>query len=740
MLLVDLIALAGVLVGVAAWWQRQSARWQQWLIPAAVVGLVAAVAGVLDSRWQLVPLGLISLVLLSSGLVRRYRAGRKYVGLPWLTGSLLTVGGLAAAFLLYLYPVTDLPAPSGPHAVGVTNFLLTDESRPGLLAAAADEPRRLLVRAWYPAGAVDGMSARPYFTDAEAQTTATGLGLLAGAPYYFGYLKHVRTNSYEDAPLIRAQEKLPVIFYSHGYTSFAGQNTVLMEALASHGYIVYAIQHTYDSSPVLFPDGSVAPMDQTLVAEIQAEQAGESNDGFAEAFIAPGLDERYQGFIANQRKSVAEGSRIATVSADIWLQDRRFVHDALEAGNVPEGVAVLAAAGDLSRTGEMGMSFGGSTSGAVCMTDSRCVAGVNLDGGDYHLQPWLKNMPVPFLMFYSDYVRLYESLLAEQGAEQGAGQGGEARGFNDFSYERPELAGLRDDVVRLTVKDVLHLGISDFNLFMRNPIRAAMLGLIDGTLIVQIQNDFVRAFFDTHLRGLDAGFPDEQFEMHAAAVERDSVADVRAWWLAAHPEDETVLIRFETSLGDVEVALYPARAPVSVANFLAYVDAGHYENASFYRSLEPAGPYGYGVVQGGLLQAAMVGDGAEYAEPERLLPPIAHETTDQTGIPNERGTLAYARLAPGSAGSEFFFNLTDNAVLDTGAEVPGRDGQGYATFGRVLKGMRVLETIQTLPTDGPTDMERLRGQILRAPVRIHRVVRVASAQAQTRDERCARVI
>jgi cyclophilin family peptidyl-prolyl cis-trans isomerase len=365
------------------------------------------------------------------------------------------------------------------------------------------------------------------------------------------------------------------------------------------------------------------------------------------------------------------------------------------------------------------MSFGGSTTGAVCMVDVRCAAGVNLDGGDYHLLSWMANIPVPFLMLYSDYRMLYEQL--------GGDPAGEAHGFNDFSYERPELAGLRDDVVRLTVRGAAHLGVSDFNLFMRNPVRAPLLGPIDGERMIRIQNDFVRAFFDTHLKGEDLGFPGNQFALHEGWVSPDPVDGVRAWWLDAHPEDRTERVRIETSLGDVDVALYPERAPVSTANFLAYVDGGDYDGASFYRALEPSGEYGYGVIQGGLLGDAMAGDGAEYAEPDRIRPPIRHETTDETGILNERGTLAYARLAPGSAGSEFFFNLTDNAVLDTGADVPGRDGLGYATFGRVLTGMRVLELIQAQPVDGNTGMERLRGQILTDPVRILRVRRIESA-------------
>ena len=96
-----------------------------------------------------------------------------------------------------------------------------------------------------------------------------------------------------------------------------------------------------------------------------------------------------------------------------------------------------------------------------------------------------------------------------------------------------------------------------------------MLGRMDGEQIVQIPNDVVRAFFYTHLRDLDAGFPDAQFATHAESVKQDSVDGVRDWWLSEHPEDESVLVRFETSLGDVEVALYPARAPISAANFLA---------------------------------------------------------------------------------------------------------------------------------------------------------------------------
>ena len=147
-----------------------------------------------------------------------------------------------------------------------------------------------------------------------------------------------------------------------------------------------------------------------------------------------------------------------------------------------------------------------------------------------------------------------------------------------------------------------------------------------------------------------------------------------------------VRVVFETRLGEVEIAVYPSRAPLSGGNFLAYVDAGHYDGARLYRAVRKSAPGTIGVVQGGLLAAAMSGDSPYLDRPNAPFPPIAHETTETTGIPNERGTIALARLEPGTASSEFFFNLSDNPELDTGAGVTGRDGFGYATFGRVVRG------------------------------------------------------
>jgi len=156
------------------------------------------------------------------------------------------------------------------------------------------------------------------------------------------------------------------------------------------------------------------------------------------------------------------------------------------------------------------------------------------------------------------------------------------------------------------------------------------------------------------------------------------------------------------------------------------VDAGSYEGASFYRVTRESDGSAIDVVQGGLLSGAVLDGSDAYAEGYSSTTAVAHETTDQTGIANERGTLAFARLDPGTADTEIFFNVRDNPELDTGFTEGGRDGYGYATFGRVLTGMQVLDEIQQMPSDAPTSMALVRGQILEQPVLIRRIYRKGS--------------
>lgn len=146
---------------------------------------------------------------------------------------------------------------------------------------------------------------------------------------------------------------------------------------------------------------------------------------------------------------------------------------------------------------------------------------------------------------------------------------------------------------------------------------------------------------------------------------------------AASEAGERPRVLFETSLGPVTIELYPDRAPVTVANFLAYVDSGFYDGTLFHRVVPNF------VVQGG-------GFDTRY-EQKPTRKPIANEAGN--GLANRRGTLSMARTAdPNSATSQFFINLVDNRSLNRG---PG--GAGYAVFGEVIKGMEIVDQMVAAP-------------------------------------------
>ena len=174
-------------------------------------------------------------------------------------------------------------------------------------------------------------------------------------------------------------------------------------------------------------------------------------------------------------------------------------------------------------------------------------------------------------------------------------------------------------------------------------------------------------------------------------------------WAQAMPH---VVIR--TALGDIEVEVDSARAPVTATNFLRYVDLGFYSSfGRFHRTVradnQPDDKVRIAVIQAGL-------------EPYRAqgFPPIPLERTRDTGLRHLDGTISMARDTPNSATSDFFICIGDQPSLDYGGR-RNPDGQGFAAFGRVIRGMSVVNRIHDAPA---------RGQALTPPVGILEVSRV----------------
>ncbi len=147
-------------------------------------------------------------------------------------------------------------------------------------------------------------------------------------------------------------------------------------------------------------------------------------------------------------------------------------------------------------------------------------------------------------------------------------------------------------------------------------------------------------------------------------------------------------IEIQTEKGDIEIELYPLQAPKTVAAFLSYVDSGFYTNSNFYRVLndenQPSNAAKTELIQGGIWKSNN--------RMAASLPGIPHETTQQTGILHTDGVISLARTEPGTATTEFFICIGKQPGLDYGGENIA-DRQGYATFGKVVKGMDVVRKI-----------------------------------------------
>lgn len=192
-----------------------------------------------------------------------------------------------------------------------------------------------------------------------------------------------------------------------------------------------------------------------------------------------------------------------------------------------------------------------------------------------------------------------------------------------------------------------------------------------------------------------------------------ATALMSVFWLTACGGGNAVVV-LETNKGEIVIDVFEQKSPLSAADFLYYVDNGLYDNQGFYRVVRPeTDPRNMGMelIQGGLLSQVPVTQS------------IDHERTDIAGLSNIEGAVAIARDAPGTGSAAYFFiSLADNSYLDYGG-TRNPDGQGYAVFGHVTKGLDVARAIQALPSGGPSTSEATEGQFLIEPVRIVRAYR-----------------
>lgn len=174
---------------------------------------------------------------------------------------------------------------------------------------------------------------------------------------------------------------------------------------------------------------------------------------------------------------------------------------------------------------------------------------------------------------------------------------------------------------------------------------------------------------------------------------------------AATPVPDFAWVSLETEAGTIVIQLDGKHAPVTTGNFLRYVDTRRFDGTSFYRAMKLNwGDQPNGLVQGGTRN-----------EPRRVLPPIAHEPTSQTGITHKAGTVSMAANGPGTATGDFFIVLSDIPGLDADA---ASGSPGFAAFGHVVSGLDVARRIFDAPRSETLGEGVMRGQMLDPAIRI----------------------
>ena len=156
---------------------------------------------------------------------------------------------------------------------------------------------------------------------------------------------------------------------------------------------------------------------------------------------------------------------------------------------------------------------------------------------------------------------------------------------------------------------------------------------------------------------------------------------------------DTVHVVIQTEMGDIELALDARNAPVTTANFLRYVDGGFYNGGRFHRTVTPSNQ------PNNQIKIEVIQAGTDPARSKDEYSPITLERTNKTGIRHLDGAVSMGRLGPDTATSDFFICVGDQPSLDFGG-MRNPDGQGFAAFGQVARGMDVVRKIQGAPADG----------------------------------------
>ncbi len=426
-------------------------------LPAAALAGTVLHFWIEGSRWQMYPIYLaVLLTFLFSlpGLFAKKDNNKKKqpIILPILCLVLLAIFSSIPALL----PVPTLAKPTGKFPIGTKTYVLVDNSRKEIYSGK-EEPRKFMAQVWYPGvqpGA--GMTAAAWMPEAKIVAPAIADYILL--PHFFlDHLALAKTSSYEGLQADNQNGPYPVLIFSHGWNGFRQQSTFLMQELASHGYVVIALEHPYGARLTVFPDGSLIPNDP------QALPKG---------------------------KPDAEYEAAGRILVGQWTGDLSYALDYFEGLNQQDPDNILTNLMDMNKVGAFGHSTGGGAAIQFCGVDERCKTGVTLDAfmRPVSLDVLNNGTKQPFLYLFSE---LWPFARNTQLFDQ------------YYSHVSPANHVL-------TILGADHYDFSDLPALSPLAPQLGLKGPINGVRVQKIIDTYVLAYFDQQLKGINSAMFDQR--------------------------------------------------------------------------------------------------------------------------------------------------------------------------------------------------------------------------------------